>query len=145
MYRLIYKSRSKNKVDWETVEQIMAESTKCNEQHHLTGVLLATDTHFLQVLEGNFEDLNETFFRIAQDSRHEEMKLISYNMVDARLFSAWGMRGIGVFNFNKDIEQDLMEKYGEEDGGVKFPLEEWMALALINDIRMIGKLPDWKS
>lgn len=144
MYRLIYKSKSKNKIVWDTVDKIMVESAKSNEAHQLTGVLLATDTHFLQVLEGTFEEVNETFFRIAQDSRHEEIKLISYNMVDARLFSAWGMRGIGVFNFNKDIEQYLVKKYGEEDGSVRFPLEEWMALALINDIRMTDKLPDWK-
>jgi len=39
----------------------------------------------------------------------------------------------------------LKKKYGEEDGGVKFPLEEWMALAMIHDINMIHGLPSWKT
>jgi hypothetical protein len=61
------------------------------------------------------------------------------------IFSGWGMRGLGVFDFNKDLEASLMEKYGEEDGSVKFPLEEWVALSLINDIRMVYQLPSWKA
>jgi hypothetical protein len=54
------------------------------------------------------------------------------------------MKGIGVFDFNKQIERQLMEKYGEEDGGIHFPLEEWMALAMIHDIKMMRDLPEWK-
>jgi hypothetical protein len=55
------------------------------------------------------------------------------------------MRGIGAFDFNKDIERQLMDKYGEEDGGIHFPLEEWQALAMLNDIKMMGDLPEWKK
>ena len=38
-----------------------------------------------------------------------------------------------------------MDKYGEEEGGIHFPLEEWQALAMINDIKMMQELPDWKQ
>lgn len=145
MYRLIYKSRNKQRIDWDLVSGIMDKSVASNEEHDITGVLLATNTHFLQIMEGRFEDVNEVFIRIARDDRHDDIKIVSYGVVDARLFSGWGMRGIGVFNFNKDMERNLMKKYGEEDGSVRFPLEEWMALSLVNDIRMTGELPDWKS
>lgn len=145
MYRLIYKSRSKRQIDWEMVTQIMDHSSASNEEHDITGLLLATNTHFFQILEGRFHDVNDIFIRIARDDRHENINLISFQVIDKRLFSGWGMRGIGVFNFNKEIERDLMEKYGKEEGSVRFPLEDWMGLALVNDIRMIGNQPDWTS
>ena len=145
MYRLIYKSRSKQKIDWDMVTNIMNQSSVNNEKRNLTGLLLATDTHFFQIIEGRFEDINSVFMRIARDDRHDNISLISFQVIDTRLFSGWGMRGIGIFDFNKDIERELMDKYGEEEGSVRFPLEEWMGLALANDIRMIRNLPARKS
>lgn len=55
------------------------------------------------------------------------------------------MRGIGVFDLNKEVEASLINKYGEEEGGIRFPLEEWAALALINDLKMVRELPNWKK
>ena len=145
MYRLIYKSRSGDQITWDTVTNILHSSEKYNQEHGINGVLLATKTHYLQVIEGRFEDVNETFMRIIHDTRHKDIRLVSYSIIDAGLFKGWGMRGIGVFDLNKDIEDTLKDKYGEEDGSVKFPLEEWMALAMIMDVRMIDDLPDWKK
>ena len=144
MYRLIYKSRCNSEITWETVRSILNASAERNAQKEISGVLLATDTHFLQVLEGRFEDVNEVFMDIVPDPRHREVQLVSFNCVDARVFEGWGMRGIGVFDFNQDLAEQLIGKYGEEDGGVRFPLEEWLALSMINDIRMVHALPDWK-
>ena len=144
MYRLIYKSRSTVKLNWDVVKDILHTSEVHNEANGITGILLATNTHYLQVLEGKFEDINMAFMNIVRDPRHDDIKLISFNVMDARLFAGWGMKGIGVFDFNKQIERQLMEKYGEEDGGIRFPLEEWMALAMIHDIKMMRDLPEWK-
>lgn len=144
MYRIIYKSRSVAPLDWDIVKSITAASEKNNEKTGVTGVLLASRTHFMQALEGNFEDVNAVFRRIARDDRHHELSIIAFTVVDARLFGGWGMRGIGAFDFNRDIETELKRKYGEEDNGIHFPLEEWQALAMINDIKMTSELPDWK-
>jgi len=145
MYRLIYKSRSVGEIDWDVVKDILHRCEKSNAENDITGVLLATNTHFLQVLEGRYEDVNRTFMRIVKDSLHAEIQLIAFSVIDSRIFQLWGMKGIGVFNLNKEVEFELMQKYGEEEGGVKFPLEEWMALAMINDIDMVYKLPGWKT
>ena len=145
MYRLIYKSKSVAPIKWDLVEQVLHASEKGNQEHEISGVLLSTNTHFLQVMEGRYEDVNETFIKIARDNRHTEIKLIAFELIDARLFAGWGMRGIGVFDFNKDIEEMLIKKYGEEDGGVRFPLESWRVLAMIDDINMVHNLPSWKA
>ena len=145
MYRLIYKSRSVAPLSWDIVRHITKSSESNNESRGVTGVLLAGRQHFLQALEGNFESVNSVFRRIATDERHCDLSIIGFSVIDARLFGGWGMRGIGAFDFNKTIEDELKRKYGEEDGGIHFPLEEWQALAMINDIKMIGDLPSWKQ
>ena len=145
MYRIIYKSRSVTPLNWDIVRGITSASEANDETHGVTGILLASRTHYLQALEGNFEDVNAVFRRIARDDRHTELSLVGFSVVDARLFGGWGMRGIGAFDFNKDIEAELMNKYGAEEEGIHFPLEEWQALAMINDIKMMRDLPDWKK
>lgn len=142
MYRLIYKSRCDDEINWNLIRSILHESEHRNAEREITGVLLASSSHFLQVIEGSFESVNETFVPIIRDSRHADICLISFQCVDSRLFDGWGMRGIGVFEFNQKLSQQLILKYGEEEGGVRFPQDEWLALSLINDIRMIRKLPD---
>jgi hypothetical protein len=145
MYRLIYRSRSVEPMNWKLVRSITDTSEERNEQCGVSGVLLASRTHFLQVLEGTFEDVNSVFRSIARDERHKDLSIISFSVVDARLFGGWGMRGVGAFDFNLRIENELKQKYGEEEGGIHFPLEEWQVLAMINDLKMISELPEWKK
>ncbi len=144
MYRLIYKSRAVQDLNWEMVEPILHHSEANNALAGITGFLLASRTHFLQVIEGTFEDINATYLRIARDTRHEQIQLLFYEVIDARLFEAWAMKGIGVFDNNSAMARQLIEKYGEQDGGVRFPLESWLALSMIYDIRAIQELPEWK-
>ena len=144
MYRLIYKSRATRPLDWAIVSEILNQSEENNANARITGFLLASKTHFLQVIEGTFEDVNTLFLRIARDDRHDELQILSYEVIDARLFETWAMKGIGVFDVNTAIARKLIEKYGEQDGGVRFPLESWLALAMIFDIQAIQELPEWK-
>ena len=136
MYRLIYKSRAKQRIDWETVRKLIRKSEENNEDAGITGVLLATETHFLQVLEGSFDQVNELFMRIVRDTRHDQVQLIAFDCVESRLFGGWAMHGVGIFDFNQELVDDLIAQYGEEDGSVRFPVEDWKVLALISDLRM---------
>lgn len=138
MFRLVYKSRCSGELSRETVRSILHESSKLNEEAGVTGALLATDTHFLQVLEGEFDALNDTFRRISMDKRHENVELISFGPASERLFEGWAMRGLGVFDLNTELETELRSKYGEEDGSLCFPVREWEALALISDVHMLS-------
>jgi hypothetical protein len=144
MYRLIYKSEGIGPIDWSVVEGIMHSSEANNRKNDIRGALLATEAHFLQVIEGKFEDVNNLFRYIYHDKRHINIQLIAFHPIDARLFDGWSMKGIGVFDFNKDIELKLVEKYGLESSGVRFPLEEWQVLAMVQDISIYLKVPEWK-
>ena len=46
------------------------------------------------------------------------------------------MHAIGIFDFNAELVADLVRQSGEEDGNVRFPVEDWKVLALISDLRM---------
>ena len=135
MYRLIYKSRCCTKIDWALVKSILDTSAARNNRESITGVLLATETHFLQVVEGSFDKVNALFLRVARDTRHKELQIISFTCVEHRLFGGWDMHGVGLFKFEETMAKRLKAKYGEEEGGVYFPIDEWRALALIEDIR----------
>ena len=67
---IFYKSRCEGVADLDLVNSILASSTENNAKNEVTGILIATKTHFLQVLEGEFEALNKTFDRISRDDRH---------------------------------------------------------------------------
>lgn len=136
MYRLIYKSRANRQIDWNLVRDIINKSEEKNPDAGITGVLLATATHFLQVLEGSFDEVNELFIRIVRDPRHDQIQLIAFDCAESRLFGGWAMHGIGVFDFNRELIDDLIRQYGEEEGGVRLPVEDWKVLALISDLRM---------
>jgi hypothetical protein len=136
MYRLIYKSRASRQIDWDFIGKLINKSEEKNQDAGVTGVLLATKTHFLQVLEGGFDEVNELFMRIVRDPRHDQVQLISFDCVESRLFGGWAMHGVGIFDFNQSLIDDLIAQYGEEEGGVRFPVEDWKVLALISDLRM---------
>jgi hypothetical protein len=118
---MIYKSRCNGVADLELVDSILASSGRNNPENGITGVLVATETHFLQILEGNFETLNATFERIARDTRHDTIQLISFTEIDKRSFGDWAMHGIGLFNLNRELEKSLRSRFGEEQGSVRLP------------------------
>ncbi|MFC1796245.1 BLUF domain-containing protein [Pseudomonadota bacterium] len=130
LYSSIYKSRCRGKANWELMESILASSSRNNPADKITGVLVATETHFLQVLEGEFEPINATMERISRDTRHEKVQLISFAEIQKRRFGDWGMHGIGLFDLHNELTDELRQKFGEEDGNVRLPstMDEVMEL-----------------
>ena len=120
MYRLIYKSRATSELDWPAVEAILHASERTTGRMTSPGFLLTSRTHFLQVIEGRFEDVNKTFMRISRDTRHDDIQLLSYEVIDGCLFDGWGMKGIGVLDANSELAKRLIEKYGSENGACAF-------------------------
>jgi hypothetical protein len=72
-------------------QAILDEARKQNAAQHVTGVLLYTEQHFLQCLEGGRRQVTETFCKIAADRRHKNVQLISVTDVVERDFTDWSM------------------------------------------------------
>ena len=138
---LIYKSRCKGLANWDLVESILASSSRNNPENDITGVLVVTETHFLQVLEGEFEPLNATFEKISRDTRHDTTQIISFTEIEERQFSEWAMHGIGLFDLNRELKSTLCLKFGEDNGNVRLPSSAHEVTDLLN-ILLSEELPD---
>jgi hypothetical protein len=138
---LLYKSRCKGAANWNLVESILASSTRNNLANSITGVLVVTESHFLQVLEGEFEPLNATFERISRDTRHEATQIISFTEIEERNFADWSMHGIGLFDLNQELKSSLCLKFGEENGILRLPSTRHEAMDLLN-ILLSEEQPD---
>jgi len=111
LVRLMYASRAAESVDAEALSAILRKSKENNAAAGVTGVLCFCFNAgiFVQVLEGGRNAVSRIYNRIAQDPRHREVVLLSYEEIGERSFSSWSM---GQVNMNR-INPALLLKYSE--------------------------------
>ena len=90
-FRLIYSSEAAAGLAAAELEQMLAESRIRNRAHGITGVLLLVDGAFLQILEGEKDDVEDLMVRIQRDPRHHDVKVFYEEDVDERAFESWSM------------------------------------------------------
>lgn len=66
----------------EDIQPIMEEWEKMNSTKEIKGILLYSDGHFFQVLEGEKGRVLELFFKIKNDSRHTDIIQVMGKDVD---------------------------------------------------------------
>lgn len=93
-YQLIYRSRVSRHVRFADAQQIAKKASQKNASANISGLLLYTPTHFVQLLEGEKSTVRATFDRIARDERHTEVKVIGEGDIEERSFGGWGMRAV---------------------------------------------------
>ncbi len=97
VHKILYSSRATAGMNQDELEQILKVSRRNNERAQLTGMLLhhpPTQLYpatFLQVLEGERDVLEVAYARIAEDPRHDNLKLLSSRPAEHRLFGEWSM------------------------------------------------------
>jgi hypothetical protein len=90
-YQLIYSSRVARSVRFADAEAIAEASAARNQGAGLSGLLLYTPSHFLQVLEGSEPVVRSTLERISRDPRHSHVKILGDRNVETRSFGRWAM------------------------------------------------------
>lgn len=108
--RLIYKSKSTN-FDQEIFSDILVKSIENNIGNNITGMLLKLDNDWLQVLEGENDELNLVYQKISLDDRHSDIRIISFSAIDQRAFSNWSMKGIDIEVIDDNLKKELKDKY----------------------------------
>jgi hypothetical protein len=134
IYRLIYRSKATEPVDLKQISSIVEDSVENNQTLGITGLLLASNTHFYQVLEGSQEAVNHVLGKIIRDPRHSEIIIVSYGLVAERVFADWSMRGMGLGLLGRWLDGKLRKKYGDKEGQVEFPLDEHKSFAFLYDV-----------
>lgn len=70
---------------------IVASAVRNNQKNDVTGMLLYADGNFLQVIEGEAEQVQATFQRISRDPRHRNVTVLLEEPLTQRQFAHWSM------------------------------------------------------
>nr|WP_070960040.1 BLUF domain-containing protein [Hyphomonas sp. Mor2] len=91
MYRLVYVSTAKTDLSAADMGSILNVSQSNNHERYITGFLAHNGRHFMQALEGAYDEVREIFDRILNDERHEGVVQILGETIDERAFPEWSM------------------------------------------------------
>lgn len=89
--QLVYVSRRNENCTAEEIENILQACLRNNDKIDVTGVLLYSNTHFIQYLEGDYRKITGVYDKIKQDSRHRNVALITTGPIKERSFPSWKM------------------------------------------------------
>lgn len=89
--QLVYiSSRTANCTQAE-IEKILQSCQKNNASLDITGLLLYSETKFIQYLEGDAKQILDLYDHIKGDRRHEQVRMLSYGIIKERAFPSWHM------------------------------------------------------
>lgn len=90
-YQMIYSSQATKPLTLEDLEEILEDARDGNERRNVTGVLVYVDGVFLQILEGERDQLVALMASIGRDPRHSSVKVFHEGEAAARMFGDWRM------------------------------------------------------
>jgi Sensors of blue-light using FAD len=90
--RLMYASIARPDLGYDELMQIRRTARVNNEQQGLSGLLCFGAGCFLQAIEGPRRVVTDLFGRIAHDSRHSSVELLSCAPIRTRSFTEWSMK-----------------------------------------------------
>lgn len=70
---------------------ILKTARAYNPQHGVTGALFFDHKYFMQVLEGDRENVSRTFTRVVPDRRHKDVVVVGAGPIKQRYFEDWSM------------------------------------------------------
>ena len=130
LVRLMYASRAVPAVDQEELLAILRKSKANNPPLGVTGVLCFSEGIFLQVLEGGRSSVNGLYNRIASDSRHTQVELLSYEEIGERSFAGWSMGQVDMARLNPA----LLLRYSERATLDPFAVSGAVSMALFREL-----------
>lgn len=91
MYYKIYTSTANCEISDADLKGIIDSAERNNQRNNITGLLTYYDGLFIQMLEGEQDDVEKTLRRIAQDPRHHQVMILFEGETSKRHFPDWKM------------------------------------------------------
>jgi len=85
-HELIYHSYADANITNEQINDIIEVAKANNSKHEITGCLLYHNKQFVQMLEGEQNEVEALFERIAQDTRHSSVHVVHKGAIEKRTF-----------------------------------------------------------
>jgi len=142
LYRLIYSSQASPNLTPQDLQDIQEVSEKNNPGHGITGLLCYGNQIFLQVLEGDCEEVSKTYHRIAVDQRHHSPVLIECVPIQNRTFEVWSMQTIKIDENSKGQIKNLVLKHSCTPGLNPNLMTPKQCLSFMEDLSQIYQLSD---
>ena len=108
LYSLVYVSTATRSLSMDDIGRLLEKARQRNLDQEVTGVLLYSDGHFMQCLEGPAARLASVYDTIKSDSLHFGIIDLVREPIKAREFSEWSMafRVAGAFGASSPTHQD---------------------------------------
>lgn len=130
LVRLLYASRAAETVDQDALHTILRQSKANNPALGITGLLCCSDGIFIQALEGGRLAVNRLYLKIAQDPRHRDLMLLSYEEILERRFAGWSMGQVNMARLNPA----LLLKYSATPTLDPYAASGKVALAMFDEL-----------
>ncbi|KPP92085.1 MAG: FAD-dependent blue-light sensor [Rhodobacteraceae bacterium HLUCCA08] len=91
MLRIVYTSACSARFDDTDIVDILDTARRRNTADGIGGIMIFHEGRFLQALEGPEDAVLSCFGRISRDTRHRDMRILSQEDSDIRIFSNWSM------------------------------------------------------
>ena len=121
MIRLLYTSTSRLQKDDPSrpLVSILDASTRNNSAAGITGLLMHGCGMFMQVLEGDDDQVFRLYVKLLDDPRHAECRVILATPIEKRTFPDWAMAAMNV----PDLEfQAILEILSHRNDAVEAKL-----------------------
>ncbi len=91
--QILYISKRSENCDEAEIQKILESAIRNNPAEGATGLLLYSDTKFIQYVEGERVKILALYDKIKQDERHHDIILMSLSLIKDRVFPNWHMGG----------------------------------------------------
>ena len=114
---LTYTSLARLDLTAEDLEAIHRTAREVNALEGISGLLIFNGTHFLQIIEGAPQAIDDLVERLRRDPRHSGFEVRDERMVSARSFPDWSMELVRVsasyFDATDTLSQRLPDTVSE--------------------------------
>lgn len=131
LVEMIYASKVADPLRPGTVTDILHAARQFNARHGLTGLLVFDHQYFLQVIEGDRNQLKRLLPRLMADPRHTDFALIRFASIAQRQYAHWSMGFVAAHAVNRAV----LLRHGVSDSFDPRSLTESAATALLRDLR----------
>jgi hypothetical protein len=130
LVRLLYASRATAPASPTVHESILEQSRLHNPRSGITGILCFSDDLFIQVLEGGRDAVCDLYNTIVRDSRHQDVRILSFEEIRERRFGNWTMGHVNLAKVNPSV----LLKYGERAELNPFAGSSHATMALLDEL-----------
>ena len=115
---LTYTSLARLDLQTSDLENIHRTARELNSLDGITGLLIFNGTHFLQIVEGAHDAIDDLLARLRRDPRHGGLEVRDERRIKARSFPDWSMELVrvkaGYFEARETIADRLPDTVPEE-------------------------------